>query len=44
MPAWSMPWSIIVGFLLLLGWFHAFRWIGRGHATYAKAMLVRLVK
>ena len=44
MPAWSMPWSIIVGFLLLLGWFHAFRWIGRGHASYAKAMLVRLAK
>jgi hypothetical protein len=44
MPVWSMPVSIIVGFLVLLGWFHAFRWIGRGHATYAKAMLVRLAK
>jgi hypothetical protein len=44
MPVWSMPLSIIVGFLVLLGWFHAIRWIGRGHATYAKAMLVRLAK
>ena len=44
MPVWSMPLSVIVGFLLLLGWFHAFRWIGRGHAGYAKAMLVRLAK
>jgi hypothetical protein len=44
MPVWTMPLSIIVGFLVLLGWFHAFRWIGRGHATYAKAMLVRLAK
>ncbi len=44
MPAWSMPLSVIVGLLMLLGWFHAFRWIGRGHASYAKAMLVRLAK
>jgi uncharacterized membrane protein len=42
--AWLTPISVIVGFLLLLGWFHAFRWIGRGHAAYAKAMLVRLAK
>ena len=43
-PVWAMPVSIIVGFLVLLGWFHAFRWIGRGHATFAKTMLVRLAK
>ncbi len=43
-PAWGMPLLVIAGFLVLLGWLHAFRWIGRGHAAYAKAMLVRLAK
>ncbi len=44
LPAWGMPFVVIAGFLVLLGWLHAFRWIGRGHAAYAKAMLVRLAK
>jgi hypothetical protein len=39
-----MPFVVIGGFLVLLGWFHAIRWIGRGHAAFAKAMLVRLAK
>lgn len=44
LPGWSMPLWVIAGFLVLLGCLHAFRWIGRGHAAYAKAMLVRLAK
>jgi hypothetical protein len=44
LPGWAMPFVVIAGFLVLLGWLHAFRWIGRGHALYAKAMLVRLAK
>ena len=44
LPGWGMPFVVIAGFLVLLGWLHAFRWIGRGHAAYAKAMLVRLAK
>ena len=44
LPAWGMPFVVIAGFLVLLGWLHAFRWIGRGHAAYAKAMLVRLAR
>jgi Putative sensor/HAAS len=44
LPAWSMPFFVIAGFVVLLGWLHATRWIGRGHAAYAKAMLVRLAK
>jgi hypothetical protein len=44
LPTWGMVFVVIAGFLILLGWLHAFRWIGRGHAAYAKAMLVRLAK
>jgi hypothetical protein len=33
-----------VGALLLIGMMHLVRWIGRGHAAFAKAMLVRLAK
>ncbi len=44
LPGWGMPFMVIAGFLVLLSWLHAFRWIGRGHAAYAKAMLVRLAK
>lgn len=44
LPGWSMPLFVIAGFVVLLGWLHAVRWIGRGHAAYAKAMLVRLAK
>jgi hypothetical protein len=44
LPVWSMPFFVIAGFLVLLGWLHATRGIGRGHALYAKAMLVRLAK
>ncbi len=44
LPGWGMPFVVIAGFLVLLGWLHAFRWIGRGHAAYAKAMLVRLAR
>jgi uncharacterized membrane protein len=44
LPVWATPLIVIAGFLVLLGWFHAFRWIGRGHAAFAKAMLVRLAK
>lgn len=44
LPTWGMVFVVIAGFLVLLGWLHAFRWIGRGHAAYAKAMLVRLAK
>ena len=43
-PTWTLPFFVIAGFLVLLGWLHATRWIGRGHALYAKAMLVRLAK
>ena len=41
---WQMPFSVIVGALLLVVWLHLIRVIGRGHAAYAKGMLVRLVK
>ena len=41
---WLTPFAMIGGFLLLLAWFHIVRWIGRGHAAFAKAMLVRLAK
>jgi hypothetical protein len=44
LPGWGMPFVVIAGFLVLLGWFHATRWIGYGHAAYAKAALVRLAK
>ena len=41
---WEMPFSVIAGALLFVIWLHVIRGIGRGHATYAKGMLVRLVK
>jgi Putative sensor/HAAS len=44
LPAWAMVLFVIAGFLVLLGCLHAYRWIGRGHAVFAKAMLVRLAK
>lgn len=44
LPAWGMPLAVIGGALLLLGLLHVVRWIGRGHALCAKAMLVRLAK
>ena len=44
LPGWGMPFVVIAGFLVLLGWFHAARWIGYGHAAYAKTALVRLAK
>ena len=44
LPGWGMPFVVIAGFLVLLGWFHATRWIGYGHAAYAKAALVRLAR
>ena len=37
-----MPLAVIVGLLVLLVWLHLIRWIGRGHAAFAKHMLVRL--
>lgn len=43
-PFWGVPVAIVCGFLVLLAWFHVVRWIGRGHAAFAKAMLVRLAK
>ena len=44
MPAWSVPLSMIAGALVLIGMMHLIKWIGRGHASFAKAMLVRLDK
>ncbi len=41
---WTLPFLVIGGALLLVIWLHLIRWIGRGHAAYAKAMLVRLAK
>ncbi len=43
-PVWSVPLAMIGGALILIGMMHLIRWIGRGHATFAKAMLVRLEK
>jgi hypothetical protein len=34
----------VCGAVVLLLWLHAVKWIGRGHAAFAKAMLVRLAK
>ena len=39
---WAIPIAVIVGALVLTGWLHLVRWIGRGHAAFAKAFLVRL--
>jgi hypothetical protein len=41
-PQFLIPLAFILGVLLLIGTMHAIRWIGRGHAAFAKAMLVRL--
>jgi hypothetical protein len=41
---WEMPFSVIAGALFFVIWLHVIRGIGRGHAAYAKGMLVRLVK
>ena len=41
-PAWGIPLSFICGVLVLIGMFHLIKWIGRAHALFAKAMLVRL--
>ena len=43
-PVWSIPLAMIAGALVLIGMMHLIRWIGRGHAVFAKAMLVRLGK
>jgi hypothetical protein len=42
--SWMIPIAVIVGVLVLVGMFHLIKWIGRGHAAFAKAMLVRLAK
>ena len=42
LPAWGIPIAMIVGVVVLIAMFHVIKWIGRGHATFAKAMLVRL--
>jgi hypothetical protein len=39
-----MPLLVIDGVLLFVVSLHIIRWIGRGHAAFAKAMLVRLAK
>jgi hypothetical protein len=41
-PLWVIPIAFVVGVLFLVGFMHLVRWIGRGHAAFAKAMLVRL--
>ena len=41
-PYWGVPVAFVVGVLLLIGSVHAIKWIGGGHAMFAKAMLVRL--
>ena len=41
-PLWSIPIAFVAGVLILIGFMHAVKWIGRGHAAFAKAMLVRL--
>jgi hypothetical protein len=41
-PLWGIPLAFILGVALLVGTMHAVKWIGRGHAMFAKAMLVRL--
>ena len=38
-PVWSIPLAMIAGALVLIGMMHLIRWIGRGHAVFAKAML-----
>ncbi len=41
-PLWGVPVAMIGGAIVLLAWLHLVRWIGRGHAAFAKTMLVRL--
>jgi hypothetical protein len=41
-PLWAIPIAFVVGVALLIGFMHLVKWIGRGHAAFAKAMLVRL--
>jgi hypothetical protein len=43
-PAWGIPLAFVAGVIVLVGLMHVVRWIGRGHAVFAKAMLVRLGK
>ena len=43
-PAWGIPLAVIGGVIVLVGMMHLIRAIGRGHATFAKSMLVRLAK
>lgn len=41
-PIWTVPIAFLVGCILLVAFMHLVKWIGRGHAAFAKAMLVRL--
>jgi Putative sensor len=41
-PLWAIPIAFVLGVLVLIGFMHLVKWIGRGHAAFAKAMLVRL--
>jgi hypothetical protein len=41
-PAWGIPLAVIGGVIVLVGTMHLIRWMGRGHAAFAKSMLVRL--
>jgi hypothetical protein len=43
-PLWGIVPAMILGFLVLVVTLHVCKWIGRGHAAFAKAMLVRLSK
>ena len=43
-PTWGIPLAFVGGIALLICLMHVVRWIGRGHAAFAKAMLVRLAK
>lgn len=44
LPLWSSPLLVVGGLVVLVLWMHAVRWIGRGHAVFAKNMLVRLAR
>jgi uncharacterized membrane protein len=41
LPSWAMPFVVVAGFLLLIVTLHAAKGIGRLHARYAKALLVK---
>lgn len=43
-PVWGIPLAMILGVIVLVVFMHLVKWIGRGHAAFAKAMLVRLAK